>query len=65
MAVSTKIDHYTAVVTITKTTITEDSYSSKEQSRDTPEVAKIVVKGKTLETLRTRLGSHVALIEED
>jgi hypothetical protein len=59
--------HYTAVLSIEHASITEKDggYNKpKIQERVVKDVAKIIVRADTVEKLRDKLASHVALIEE-
>lgn len=60
-------DRYTAVLSISKTTETTERGGYNEPNktvRDSNEVVKLVVKAESLEKLRDKLASHVALIED-
>ena len=52
--------HFTAVVEVFQV---EASGMASQPSKDKQEVARIVVRAETLEKLRDKLASHVALIE--
>ncbi|WNN94010.1 hypothetical protein SEA_NITRO_54 [Arthrobacter phage Nitro] len=60
--------HFTAVVEIHKTTTTAppaERYAKAEPaSREVAEVAKLVIRAATIESLREKIAAHAALIEE-
>ncbi|UIW13235.1 hypothetical protein SEA_WARDA_53 [Arthrobacter phage Warda] len=59
--------HFTAVVEIHKTTTTPgrtDYGKTTPDSREVAEVAKLVIRAATIESLRDKIAAHAALIEE-
>lgn len=62
--------HFTAVIEITKTvhkepTTTYRGGEAKPAERGVQEVARIVVRADTLESLVAKAGAHLALVEEN
>ena len=64
--------HYTATIEVTKTTHTpatsaSGSYGRREvrpdPKREVVDVARVVIRAESLETLRDKVGRHVELIE--
>jgi len=64
--------HYTATIEVTRTTRTPSASTSSgygrgevrpEPKREVVDVARLVIRADSLETLRDKVGAHVALIE--
>lgn len=61
-----KEEHFTAILQIEKVTVVTDSavQSDIKVRREPKEVAKIVVRAKTLEALKEKAAKHIDLVEE-
>jgi hypothetical protein len=67
--------HYTAVVQVHRVTKTQETRNGAvrygdpsgpmPEKRETTEVANVVIRAKTLESLRGKVNDHVSLITED
>ncbi|WGH21234.1 hypothetical protein SEA_OBITOO_58 [Arthrobacter phage ObiToo] len=59
--------HYTAVLTIERVSVTEArpvGRSETQTARAVSEVARVVIRAATLESLREKVAAHAALIED-
>lgn len=61
-----KEEHFTAILQIEKVTVVTDSavQSDIKVRREPKEIAKVVVRSKTLEGLKEKAAKHIDLVEE-